>query len=115
MRTEVAMSTRPMRSALPSGKRLGAGSASVEFSTSQRTAPAEAEFAVDVGQMSPHRVDRQVQLTADLLIGPASPGQAGNGPLLRAELARRDAPGAAAGPAEFDEGLLRVPFRAAAT
>src|SRR5215469_103109 len=76
-------------------------------------AAADAELAVGVREMCFHGVDRQVELLADLPVGPAGPGEAGDGLLLGAELAGRDAAGAAASAAEFGKGLVNVPLGAA--
>jgi len=59
-------------------------------------------------------VDRKVQFSADLPVGTAGPGEASDGFLLRAELARRDAVSAATGSPELGEGLIGVPAAAAA-
>src|SRR5262245_17933964 len=82
---------------------------SVEFLAGQFAAPADTELAVGVRKMGLHGVDRQVQLAADLPVGPPCPGEAGDGLLLWAELAGRDAAGAPAGAAELGEGLVGVP------
>src|SRR5215471_14270457 len=85
----------------------------VEFLAGQLAAAADAELAVGVREMCLHGVDRQVELLADLPVGAPGPGETGDGLFLWAELARRDAAGAAAGAAERDEGLVGVPAGAA--
>src|SRR5215469_4727366 len=76
-------------------------------------AAADAELPVGVREMCFNSVDRQVELLADLPVGPPGPGEAGDGLLLGAELAGRDAAGAPAGAAELGERLVGVPAGAA--
>src|SRR5262245_23891391 len=85
----------------------------VEFLAGQLTAPANAQLAVRMREMRLHGVQGQVQLRADLPVG--SPGlcEASDCLLLRTELPRGDAAGAAPGPPKLGSGLVGVPARSA--